>query len=69
MRYLVFAGDTYYPLGGARDFLAAYATEREAVAHAQLRRLADVDGLCASAWAHVFDVETQQIIHYATRED
>jgi hypothetical protein len=26
MPYLLFAGDTYYPSGGARDFIGAYAS-------------------------------------------
>jgi hypothetical protein len=59
-RYLVFAGDTYYPEGGAREFHAAFDTVEDAR-----------DALVChqwGTWAHVFDLETESIIDYLPKE-
>lgn len=51
-RYLLFAGDTYYPSGGWSDFVKDYDTEEEA----------DADGLSKYGrdhqWYEVVDLET-----------
>jgi hypothetical protein len=50
-RFLLFAGNTYYPDGGMRDFRSAHATFEEAeVAYEGLLASNDYD------WAHVADV-------------
>lgn len=57
-RYLVFAGDTYYPLGGGEDFKSSYATFDDAKQAAANK--------CASGndWAHVFDMEKRQVCFF-----
>jgi len=52
-RFLVFAGDNYYPEGGWGDFRGAYATKENALAAALA---AAVD------WAHVADIGTGEIV-------
>ena len=49
MMYHVFGGDTYYPTGGADDWLAAFATADEAMAFAR----GFVTGDPTGRWAHV----------------
>ena len=49
-RYLVFAGEDYYPVGGAGDFVSDHDTEEEAIKVA--------DEACRGEWAHVLDTET-----------
>lgn len=54
-RYLLFAGDTYYPSGGWYDFIGSYSTVGEAQAQAQSdERHYD--------WAHVVDSQTGQVV-------
>ena len=54
-RFLVFAGECYYPQGGWDDFKGSYEHELEAKqtaeGHAQGYR-----------WAHVVDTQSEQII-------
>jgi hypothetical protein len=52
-RFLAFAGDSYYPEGGAKDFVGAFDTELDA-------RLAGVE--TPKDWCHVFDLETKTIV-------
>lgn len=51
MRYLLFAGDDYYPLGGARDLVGCYSDLQDAKGA--------YDG---QGWAHIYDIETCEII-------
>jgi hypothetical protein len=57
-RYLVFAGDNYYPSGGAFDFVSALATLEEATAAANAFKM-------RSDWAHVFDMQLGRIVYHA----
>jgi hypothetical protein len=61
-RYLVFAGDTYYPAGGFKDFKAGYATCEGAVGYAAGFVSA---GTCT--WAHVYDTEAHTIVFETRR--
>lgn len=51
-RFVVFAGDYYYPSGGANDFQDAFDTLAEALAFARPRLGPLWD------WAHVWDTQT-----------
>jgi len=51
-RFVLFAGDTYYPCGGWDDFKDSFSTMVEAVEAA--RAWIDSGG----SWAHVVDLET-----------
>lgn len=58
-RYLLFAGDVYYPVGGWDDFRGAYDTIEEA----QSASLAYRD---TYEWFHIVDtVEMKQVEHLA----
>ena len=52
MKYLLFAGENYYPSGGASDFIAAFDSVDAAKAHAEQEHRHD--------WAHIasFDGQT-----------
>lgn len=50
-RFLLFAGDAYYPRGGWGDFVGSFDTEVEAIAEA-----AKIGG----DWYHVVDAEIGQ---------
>ena len=54
-RFLLFAGDTYYPSGGWDDYKATYATRRATVK--AVNRWSTKGG-----WAHAVDSETGEII-------
>ncbi len=50
-RYIVFAGDTYYPGGGWDDLVGTYATLEEAKAAA-------ADAKSKLDWAEIIDFDT-----------
>lgn len=54
-RFLVFAGEAYYPLGGWNDFRSSFDTKEEAFAAKEVLH-------SAVGWVHVVDSETQQIV-------
>lgn len=56
-RYIVFAGDCYYPLGGWKDLLDSFDDKGEAIASA------DADLNPGYTWAQVVDLHTGKIIH------
>lgn len=53
--YFLFAGDDYYPLGGARDFIAASPTVDEAKA-----------AYAGQNWAHIADADMKIVLIYNT---
>jgi hypothetical protein len=61
-RYMVFAGQDYYPNGGGDDFKGSFEYLVDATDEAL--RLTDSDGRGWSAddWAHVFDKELDIIV-------
>lgn len=52
-RYLVFAGDTYYPAGGWGDYHSSHETMLEAQ---EVAKQANCD------WWHVVDTETNRVV-------
>lgn len=56
--YLIFAGDVYYPAGGANDYMGHVEGFAEAMKLAEQHvEVAKRD------WAHVFDLETRLIVY------
>lgn len=55
-RYLLFAGDHYYPSGGWNDFVGSFDTAREAMEWAESKAIKDSDD-----WAHVVDTAVSHI--------
>jgi hypothetical protein len=55
-RFLVFAGDDYYPSGGWGDFRGSYDTLEEALASC----VCDPGDWTAHDWMHVIDAETME---------
>jgi hypothetical protein len=53
MKYLLFAGDTYYPSGGAKDFIGSYESLEEAI-----KAVPGYD------WAHIADSTSMDILWY-----
>lgn len=53
-RFLLFAGDNYYPGGGGHDYCGSRATREEADAWL-------AEATCFD-WAHVFDVDAGEIV-------
>lgn len=60
-RYLVFAGDYYYPLGGWGDFYDAFDTVEQAVEC--------INGPAVNEWAEVVDGLTQKRIMYFKQDE
>ncbi len=50
-RYLVFAGDHYYPAGGFYDFIGDFSDVEEAKKIAKLK---------SYDWAHIIDSQTKE---------
>jgi hypothetical protein len=61
-RYIVFMGERYYPLGGAKDQFVFKEDLGEARGVAEGWTLKSSDH-----WAHVFDLETQKIVYKADK--
>ena len=55
-RFLVFAGDNYYPNGGWHDFSESFDDMNTAVEFARNVRTGNYD------WSHVLDSERQKVI-------
>ena len=53
-RYLLFAGDTYYPAGGWRDFLGHFDTEEEALDHLKTQ---------PHDWWEIVDAELVEVVN------
>jgi hypothetical protein len=72
MRYLLFAGDYYYPAGGWKDFYGAFESLEEAEARVEIRDATGVDDPECEAeiarvydvreWAHIVSLHTMQIV-------
>ena len=62
MRYLIFAGECYYPSGGARDLMATAIDGVKACETAVdfFQRYDARQG--SGAWAHVYDTELGKIV-------
>jgi aminoglycoside phosphotransferase (APT) family kinase protein len=58
-RYILFAGEYYYPGGGWTDFVGSFATVEEAVADYKARETADP---YRWDWYQVLDMETWTIV-------
>lgn len=57
-KFLVFSGDSYYPIGGWQDFKSSFETENEAIRYLASKN--DYD------WAHIVDLDTGLIIFAAS---
>lgn len=55
--YLIFAGNTYYPEGGADDFFCVCGTLEQA----QERVMLMMKNKCAD-WAHAFCTEKKEVV-------
>lgn len=61
-QFLLFAGDDYYPEGGAYDFKGSFETEEDAVkAHNPNEH--DYNG----GWANIFDLKEEKIVKQFSR--
>ena len=65
-RFMVFAGDVYYPAGGASDLLKVHAYDTVDEASAAI-----IDDWQSNRvrghgcyWAHIYDTETDEIVLY-----
>ena len=59
-RYLLFAGEDYYPSGGAYDFVGSFDSIDEAVNALNYKEYRD-------CWANVFDLTTEKIVKHHSR--
>lgn len=53
-RYMLFAGDNYYPLGGMEDFVDSFDTIEETFNHPRSSN--------ERGWFHIYDLELQEIV-------
>ena len=61
-RYLVFAGDHYYPLGGFNDFIGDFTLEAEAINTAR-SSIGEQHKYNKNDWAHVYDtIKRKEVI-------
>lgn len=58
-RFITFTGNTYYPSGGANDFLDSFDTADEAILEGKKACGED----CTIDWWHVYDTEENKIIY------
>ncbi len=64
-RYLLFQGDDYYPLGGAKDFCSSYDTLEAAKAEGEHLIGAKPEW----RWYHVVDANTMLIVHNSDKRE
>lgn len=69
-KYLVFAGDKYYPQGGWGDYESSYDGYEDARSAAlALTGLGDPTNLDNSDWSHVVDMATGKIVFQVSAQD
>ena len=56
-RYILFAGDRYYPEGGAYDLIDFFDSVQEAVNHFQTELGIQID----SPWANIYDLQKKEV--------
>ncbi len=56
-RYLLFAGERYYPSGGGKDFIDSFGDKREAIKEGGAMIATN-----AYDWFNVFDLELGRIV-------
>lgn len=61
-RFMLFAGNTYYPSGGAEDLIALSDNQEELVTEGLLRVFDPLDG--DLDWWHVYDMEARQVVAF-----
>ena len=61
-QFLLFAGNDYYPSGGAEDFIGSYDTIEDAI-EARDACTFDYDG----GWANIFDSKEEKIVRTFSR--
>lgn len=61
-KYLLFAGDDYYPKGGAYDLVKSYSSVEEAI-NAHTPNKYQYDG----GWANILDKDTLKIVKHFKR--
>ena len=61
-RYILFAGDYYYPEGGVYDLVGSSDTVIEAK-ETHEKFLSDIGG----DWAHILDIKTGECLHHFWR--
>lgn len=61
-RFLLFAGNDYYPEGGAYDFHGSFVSIEEAV-KGHNPKMYTYDG----GWANIFDLKTEKIVKQFSR--
>lgn len=65
-RFLVFAGQSYYPEGGMDDFVGDYETLGAAEATAREKLLGTPGKWDDADWAHVYDTKNRKRIAVKT---
>ncbi len=68
-RYLLFAGNDYYPNGGAKDFFGSFDLPEEAILYLNKMQSEGLGPFCYGArlgrdhctWAHIWDSQTLEI--------
>lgn len=62
-KYLLFAGDNYYPMGSIRDLIGDFDTVDEALAEANRKRTYD-DG--SGSWSYAGESQWYDVVEHAT---
>ena len=60
-RFLLFAGDVYYPSGGFGDFIGDFQTPDDA--KDKLLKWIETEGDPKYLWAHIYDTETMTMVY------
>ena len=60
-RFLLFAGDVYYPSGGFGDFIGYFEAREEALD--KLVKWIETEGGPEYLWAHIYDTETMTMVY------
>jgi len=61
-RFLLFAGDRYYPSGGWHEFIGTFESIDEATQHVPAKALAKDEFGLPVDWAHIVDMQNHKIV-------
>tara|TARA_R110000787_G_scaffold2616_1_gene10228 strand:- start:237 stop:431 length:195 start_codon:yes stop_codon:yes gene_type:complete len=60
-RFLLFAGNVYYPSGGFGDFIGDFEALEDA--KDKLLKWIEAEGNPGYLWAHIYDTETMKVMY------
>lgn len=62
--FLIFAGETYYPIGGFKDFIGFYLDKKSMIKKLKKLKKMNINKSISYDWIQIVDSNTLKIIKY-----